>query len=54
MGCLSDLFEQRLGERRELAIVAVGVIDVVHRLASIHASNCFLLGATMGPWVGAS
>ena len=30
-----DLFEQRLGERRELAVVSVGVVDVVHRPAPV-------------------
>ena len=28
--CHPDLFEQRLGERCQLAVVAVGVVNVVH------------------------
>jgi len=43
MRCQPDQVEQRLGERRQLAVVAVGVVDVVHRLAPVPGVRLLLI-----------
>ena len=45
----SDVREQGVGERCELTVVAVGVVDVVHRLATVPRLGLLLVGHRVPP-----